>query len=248
MAEVADTTLRIDRAALRTPAHSQWYLAWRQFRRHKLALVSAFVLLILFFLVFLAPFLAPYRYDAIDMRSIRKPPSTKHVMGTDDIGRDLFTRVLYGGRISLAIGLFAALVGTLAGAVIGALSGFYGGPVDSVFMRFTDIFLSIPILPILIILAAYAKSSIPVMIVVIGLLSWMPTARVVRGTVLSIRTQDYITAARMMGGNDPGIIVRHILPNTMAPIIVGSDSDRRRRDHPRILAKLSGARCAAADA
>jgi peptide/nickel transport system permease protein len=145
-----------------------------------------------------------------------------HIMGTDDIGRDLFTRLLYGGRISLAIGLFSALVGTGVGTLMGSLAGYYGRSIDNVIMRVTDVAFSIPSLPLLIILSAYAKSAIPVMILVIGLLSWMSTARIVRATVLSIRERDFTLAARAVGARDARILALHILPNALAPIIVGA--------------------------
>jgi len=203
-------------------AISQKQLFWRQFRRHKLALVSAAALLILAALVILAPWIAPYPFDAIDPTQFRKPPSPAHIMGTDDIGRDLFTRLLYGGRISLAIGIFSAMVGTGVGTLMGSLAGYYGRALDNLIMRVTDVAFSIPSLPLLIILSAYAKSAIPVMILVIGLLSWMSTARIVRATVLSIRERDFTLAARAVGARDARILARHILPNALAPIIVGA--------------------------
>jgi peptide/nickel transport system permease protein len=201
---------------------SQKRLFWLQFRRHKLALASAAVLLFLGLLVALAPWIAPYRVDAIDTTPCRMPPSLAHIMGTDDIGRDLFTRLLYGGRISLAIGLFSALVGTGVGTLMGSLAGYYGRSIDNVIMRVTDVAFSIPSLPLLIILSAYAKSAIPVMILVIGLLSWMSTARIVRATVLSIRERDFTLAARAVGARDVRILALHILPSALAPIIVGA--------------------------
>src|SRR3989441_1838112 len=203
-------------------AISQKQLFWRQFRRHKLALASAAVLLVLAAVVLLAPWIAPYPFDAIDTTQFRKPPSLAHIMGTDDIGRDLFTRLLYGGQISLAIGIFSALVGTGVGTLMGSVAGYYGKALDNLIMRVTDVAFSIPSLPLLIILSAYAKSAIPVMILVIGLLSWMSTARIVRATVLSIRERDFTLAARAVGAPDVRIIARHILPNALAPIIVGA--------------------------
>jgi peptide/nickel transport system permease protein len=203
-------------------AVSQKRLFWRQFRRHRLALISSAVLLVLGAIVVLAPLIAPYPFDAIDPTQFRKPPSPAHIMGTDDIGRDLFTRLLYGGRISLAIGLFSALVGTGVGTLLGSVAGYYGRGLDNFIMRVTDVAFSIPSLPLLIILSAYAKSAIPVMILVIGLLSWMSTARIVRATVLSIRERDFTLAARAVGARDARIIALHILPNALAPIIVGA--------------------------
>ena len=203
-------------------ARSQKELFWHQFRRHKLALVAAGILLILIATVMLAPWIAPYPFDAIDPLHGRQPPTPQHWLGTDDLGRDLYTRLLYGGQISMAIGIFSALVGTGVGTLMGSVAGYYGKTVDNVIMRATDVAFSIPSLPLLIILSSYAKSAIPVMILVIGLLSWMSTARIVRATVLSIRERDYTTAARAIGVRDARIIVRHILPNSLAPIIVGA--------------------------
>jgi peptide/nickel transport system permease protein len=197
-------------------------LFWRRFRRHTPALLSAVLLALFVALVLLAPAIAPYEFDAIDTKQIRKPPSAAHVMGTDDLGRDLFTRILYGGRISLAIGVFSALVATLLGLMVGAVSGFYGGWVDNLLMRFTDIVFTIPALPLLILLNSFAKSSVPLMVLVIGALSWMGTARAVRALVLSLKEQEFILAARALGVRDSGMLTRHIIPNTLTPVIVGA--------------------------
>jgi len=195
---------------------------WRQFKRHKAALIAMVVLTIMVIMCFLAPVIAPYKYSAIDLRNTKKPPSAQHIMGTDDLGRDLYTRILYGGRISLAIGIFAALVGTALGTLMGATAGYYGTYVDNSLMRITDIAFSIPTLPLLIVISAFTKASLPVIILVIGLLSWMATARVVRGSVLSIKQQEFITASRMIGLRSPRIIFRHIIPNMVGPIVVGA--------------------------
>jgi len=203
-------------------ARSQKQLFWRQFRKHKLALIAAVVLLVLIAMVMLAPWIAPYEFDAIDPLHGRQPPSPQHWLGTDDLGRDLYTRLLFGGRISMAIGIFSALVGTGVGTLMGSIAGYYGKTLDNVIMRATDVAFSIPSLPLLIILSAYAKSAVPIMILIIGLLSWMSTARIVRATVLSVRERDFTMAARAIGVRDTRIILRHILPNALAPIIVGA--------------------------
>ncbi len=210
---------RLDRLST---VRSQRAIIWDKFRRHKAAMIAALVLIVLTVVVYAAPLIAPYDFDEIDLPNRQQPPSAEHLMGTDDLGRDLFTRILYGGRISLTSGILAALISTGFGALLGALSGFYGGRTDNVIMRFTDVAISIPSLPLLIVLSSYTNAAIPVMIVIIGILSWMSTARVVRGSVHSLKVQDYITAARALGAGNAKIIFRHIIPNVMGPIIVGA--------------------------
>jgi peptide/nickel transport system permease protein len=169
-----------------------------------------------------APLIAPFDFDAIDLGSIRQPPSPGHWLGTDDLGRDLLTRILYGGRVSILIGLLAAVIGTGVGSLLGAAAGYYGGRVDDLLMRFTDVVYSIPTLPLLIVLASYTQADAGSMAVTIGVLSWMATARVVRGEVLKIRAMEYVEAARGLGATDARIIVRHVLPNAVGPIVVGA--------------------------
>jgi peptide/nickel transport system permease protein len=195
---------------------------WRRLKRHRLALVSIGVVALLAALCAAAPVIAPYGFDAIDLDSIRRPPSLAHWMGTDDLGRDLLTRMLFGGRVSILIGLLAALLGTGLGTLVGALAGYYGGRLDGLLMRATDVAYSIPALPLLIVLSSYAQGAVGSMALIIGLLSWMATARVVRGEVLAIRERAYVEAARGLGATDGRIILRHVLPNTLGPILVGA--------------------------
>ena len=204
------------------PERSQAQIIWHKFRRHKAAVVSGIILIVMAFLCFGAPWIAPYEFDAIDLRNTRQPPSLQHLMGTDDLGRDAFTRLLYGGRISMTVGIFAALVATTIGAMVGAVAGYYGGRTDNVLMRFTEIIIAIPLLPLLIIISSYTKASVLAIVLIIGLLSWMTTARIVRGSVHSVKRQDFVMAARMMGCRNTTIIYRHILLNEMGPIVVGA--------------------------
>jgi peptide/nickel transport system permease protein len=196
-------------------------LVWPQLRRHRLALVSLGVVTVVGLVCAAAPLIAPYGFDAIDLGSIREAPSIEHWMGTDDLGRDLFTRVLHGGRVSILIGLVAAIVGTGLGASIGSIAGYYGGRIDNVLMRVTDVAYAIPTLPLLIVLSSYSGAAAASMALIIGLLSWMGSARVVRAEVLSVREMPYVEAARSLGASNTRIIMRHILPNVMGPVIVG---------------------------
>lgn len=199
-----------------------WRAVWRRLRRHRAAVASLVAIAIIALACMAAPLIAPYEFDAIDLAAIRQPPSAGHWMGTDDLGRDLFTRVLYGGRISILIGLLSALVATGIGAIIGASAGFFGGRTDNVLMRATDVAYAIPTLPLLIILSSYTGAGTLSMALVIGLLSWMATARVVRGDVLTIRERPYVEAVRALGAGNTRIILRHVLPNAAGPIVVGA--------------------------
>jgi peptide/nickel transport system permease protein len=195
---------------------------WRQLRRHRAAVGSLAVFGVLAIACLAAPLIAPYEFDAIDLTSVREAPSFAHWMGTDDLGRDLLTRVLYGGRVSILIGLLAAVLGTGLGALVGSVAGYYGGRLEGLLMRLTDVAYAIPTLPLLIVLASYTEAAIGSMALIIGLLSWMTTARVVRGEVLSIKEMTYVEAARAIGAGNTRIIGRHILPNVVGPIVVGA--------------------------
>lgn len=191
-------------------------------RRHRLAIPSLVVVVTMSMLCLAAPWLAPFDFDQIDLAGIRQPPSPGHWLGTDELGRDLLTRILYGGRVSILIGLLAAVIGTGFGSLVGAVAGYFGKWVDSLLMRFTDVVYSIPTLPLLIVLASYTRADAVSMAVAIGVLSWMATARVVRGEVLKIREMQYVEAARGLGTGHARILSRHVLPNSVGPIVVGA--------------------------
>ncbi|MGE0040942.1 MAG: ABC transporter permease [Vicinamibacterales bacterium] len=197
-------------------------LIWQELRRHRLAVISLAVVGLMTVACVAAPLIAGYEFDAIDLGSIRQAPTWGHIMGTDDLGRDLFTRVLYGGRVSILIGVLSALLATGIGATVGAVAGYYGRFVDNLFMRITDVAYAIPTLPLLIVLASYSQATAGSMALIIGLLSWMTTARVVRSEVLSIKEMPYVEAARALGVANAPIIWRHVLPNALGPIIVGA--------------------------
>jgi len=185
-------------------------------------LVGAVVLSLLGVSAIFAPLLSPYLYGEIDLQSIKQPPSWSHWAGTDEIGRDLATRLMVGARISLAIGLAGAIVATLIGAGVGAFAGYYGRWVDAAVMRTVDLLLAVPILPVLIVISALTRPSVLALILLVAAFAWMQTARLVRGVVLSLKEQAFIEAARAVGASDGRIILRHLIPNAMAPISVAS--------------------------
>ena len=214
----------VARPAIRKRAEGFWPMLIRRFLRHRLAVFGLIVLLLLALVALLAPYIAPYTFDGQDLNIIGQPqaPSRAHLMGTDQLGRDAFTRVLYGARISLMVGLFSALLATGLGTLIGALAGYYRGLLDALLMRFTDVVLCIPLLPLVIVLSGILRPSVPLLICIVGGLSWMGTARLVRGQFLSLREREFVEASRALGGRDNRIMFRHILPNAVGPIIVST--------------------------
>lgn len=197
--------------------------AWRRFRRHKMAVVSGVVLGILIMMVILAPLTAPIYPFEIDFEAGRyQPPSGDHWLGTDAIGRDVWSRLIYGGRVSLAVGLAAITIRLLTGILLGAMGGYYGGIVDSVIMRLTDVFLALPNLLLILALVVILGPGIQNAVLVIGLLGWGGIARLVRGQILSLREKDYVMAARCVGVRDRQIIMRHILPNLVGSLTVAA--------------------------
>jgi peptide/nickel transport system permease protein len=195
-------------------------LAWRRFRRHKAALVSGVILGLLTGATFIGPRLSKYNFHQIDILNRTKGPSAQHWFGTDLLGRDEFVRVLYGGRISLGVGLAVALSAGIIGTVVGSLAGYYGGWIDNILMRATDMFLAFPFLVILIIASRILGGSVLDIVIILTAFFWMPDARIVRGLFLSMKEKEFVEAAKASGARDRRIIFFHILPNAMGPIIV----------------------------
>jgi len=206
----------------RLKGDSQWAVAFRHFRRNRMAIAGLAVMVVLYAITLLTPLIAPFdpaaQGDIVATRYLS--PSFQHLMGTDRFGRDVFSRVLYGARISLSIGFIAVGIGVTLGTMIGAVAGYFGGLVDSALMRFTDMMLSFPRLVLLIVVIALFEPTIYLVVVVLGLTGWMAVARIVRGEVLSLREREFVQAARALGMSDSRIIWRHIVPNTLAPVIV----------------------------
>jgi peptide/nickel transport system permease protein len=215
---------------------------WTRLRRHRLAVAGVVVLSIMVLAAVFAKQIAPFDPNAIDnvhWQGTPLPPCFQnvsqcggHPLGTDEVGRDLFSRLLFGARISLTIGIFTVMVELIIGVILGALSGYYGGWVDWVIMRITDVFLSIPLLPLLLVLTAIvvassnrASLSFWVLVIIIGALSWPTVARLVRASFLVLREREFAEAARAVGNGDLRIIFRHLLPNAVAPIVVQATLD-----------------------
>ncbi len=210
--------------------------AWRRFRRHKLAVVSMVVLSLMVLLVAFGPILWQVPINEIDFTARLAGPSLKHPLGTDDLGQDLFARMLYGGRISLAVGLAAMLVAVVVGVVIGAIAGISRGSIDAALMWLTDLFLSLPQLPLLLLIIYLFRDTLKnafgpevgvfiLIVAVIGGFRWMPVARLVRAQFFSLREKEFVEAARALGASTSRTVVRHILPNSLGPVIVAGTID-----------------------
>ena len=198
--------------------------AWRRFRRHKLALASAILMFLLTIIAFpLAPVVAPIHPHKIEIREIGLAPGEEgHLLGTDLTGRDVWSRVVYGGRVSMSVGIVAVALLVTIGTILGSISGYYGGRVDSLIMRITDTFMAFPTLIILITIVSFIGPGIFNSMLAIGLIGWTGVCRLVRSLILSIRETDYVMAAQAVGVEEKWIIIRHILPNVVAPITVAA--------------------------
>jgi oligopeptide transport system permease protein len=201
--------------------NSLWRDAWRRLLRNRMAVASGLFLLGMVGLTLLAPVLPGLVDPELqDLRLGATPPSLTHPFGTDILGRDLLSRVLHGGRISMLVGLVATLVSFVVGVSYGAAAGYFGGRVDHWMMRFVDVLYSLPYMFLVILLMVYFSRSLVMLFVALGLVQWLTMARIVRGQVLSIKQQEYVEAARAMGTGHGSILFRHVVPNTLGPVIV----------------------------
>ena len=198
------------------------YVGLKAFMRHKFAVGALVVFLLLVLMAIFAPAIATHDPNYVDLFASRQGPSRAHLLGTDDIGRDVFSRVVFGSRVSLSVGIVAMTIYVVIGTVLGAVSGYFGGLVDAVIQRVTDAVMCFPSLIIIIAAVAIVGPSIWNVMVVIGLLTWPNICRLVRGQLLSLREQEFITAAKATGAGNARIIFRHLLPNAVAPIIVAA--------------------------
>lgn len=219
-------------------SRSLWGNAWRQFRRHRMAMAGLIVLLFLILATFVGNIFYTQEIDTIDFSITDQSPSRAHLMGTDALGQDILARILWGGRISIAVGILAALVSITLGTVLGAVAGFAGGFADSLLMRITDMFISLPQLPLLLLISFLYRDRIYqvfderfdngnmgiflLIVFVIAILNWMPTARLVRAEFLSLKEKEFVEAAKSVGAREHTLMFRHILPNVMSPIIVAA--------------------------
>lgn len=200
--------------------NSLWKISYGKFVRNKLALTGLFVLILLILLSVFAPLITEYDRDSVSLTNAYQPPSAEHLLGTDDLGRDVFTRLIYGGRVSLSVGLASTSIAIVIGVILGAVSGYFGQMADVIIMRVVDMFMSMPFYVMTITVAALFGPSIWNVMIMTGLLTWTNIARIVRAEVMSLKEREFIEASRALGLSPWEILTRHIIPNTFAIIIV----------------------------
>lgn len=212
----------------KSKAAGPWQIAWQRFKKNKIAMTGAILFGLIVIAVVVGPMLSPYDMDSFDLMQKKLPPTSKHWLGTDEQGRDVLLRLLLGGRISILVGLMAAGVTVILGTLIGGIAGYYGGWVDNLLMRIAEIVHSVPFTPTVISLSAAlmwkatSTQKMFIVMVLIGILSWPSLARMVRGQILSLREQEFMQAAEVLGISDWSKIMRHLIPNTLAYIIVSA--------------------------
>ena len=230
---ISDAIIALAEANNSKATRTLWGDAWRRFRKHKLAMMGLFIIVFLIITVLVGPTFWTVDRDALDFAYTMSNPIPEHPFGSDELGRDLLARALYGGRISLAVGVTAMLIAVSLGSIIGAVSGYLGGYVDEVLSFITNLFLSLPTLPLLLLTVYLFRDSVTavlglelgmfvIVVTMVGVLAWMQTARVVRASFISLKQKEFVEAAVCLGVKQTGIMFRHILPNALSPIIVAA--------------------------
>ncbi len=203
------------------PSETYWQDAWRRLKSNKVAIVALIALTLLILLAIFGPLLSKFDFRKNDMSLLDKPPSSLHWFGTDTLGRDLYVRVLFGTRISLAVGIVSALINFVIGVIYGGISGYYGGYIDNIMMRIVDVIYSIPImLYVILLMVVLGGGSLANIFIALGISFWGGMARMVRGQVLTLKQQEFVLAAKAIGANTNRLLYRHLIPNCMGPIIV----------------------------
>ena len=231
-ASETDVVVNTDTVELATPPRNHWLDVWDQFKHHKGALIGGGFFLFVVLAVFIGPFFWTIEATFIDIRDRNQGPSWEHPFGTDQLGRDTLARMLAGGQVSMAVGLTAMLLALFLGTFIGVTAGYFRR-LDNILMRFTDLFLALPLLPLLLVMVMLFRQPLSsafgpetgifiLMVTAIGITSWMPTARIVRGDVLALKEREFILAARSIGTTNSMMVLRHILPNVLSPIMVSA--------------------------
>lgn len=219
---------QLDKVVAKKKAIGPWRIAWDRFRKNRVAIVGAALFIVICLAVIFGPMLSPYNISEFDLADKELAPSAKHWLGTDEQGRDVLLRLFVGGRISILVGLMAASVSVVLGSLVGGIAGYYGGRIDNLLMRIAEIIYSIPFTPTVISISAAlmwrvsSESKMYFVMLLIGILSWPGLARLVRGQILSLREQEFMQATEILGISDASKIVRHLLPNTLAYIIVSA--------------------------
>jgi peptide/nickel transport system permease protein len=202
---------------------SYWQIAWRRFLKHRLALIGGTMAVALTLMSLLAPWIAPHSFDRIDLAHRWVEPGLVNAFGTDELGRDVLTRIMHAGRISLVVGYVTAFSVSVIGSLVGAVAGFYGGFVDSALMRLVDMLIAIPLLPLYLIMAALIPGGgVGRIVLILSIFGWTTVARLVRGQILSLKSQEFVEAGRAMGASEARLILRHLIPNALAPVIVAA--------------------------
>ncbi len=202
------------------PSLSYWQDAWTRLKRDKLAILGLAIILIILLLAIFAPLLSPYEYDEQNFMVANEPPNFEHWFGTDMFGRDLFVRVLYGARISLAVGFLASLINLFIGVIYGGIAGFAGGRVDNIMMRIVDVIYSVPVMIYVILLMVVVGPGLQSIFITLGISYWASMARMVRAEVMRLKNEEFVLAARVLGASDTRILLRHLIPNSMGAILV----------------------------